>query len=380
LFKDWFLTSCRVSVLVASGALFSLLTTSFVCASEASPQTTTAGAPQAESIAQAASPSPSPASSASPDEATPAPATTPAGRPGGPSPATGPGGAAPSRNITLRRHRFRRLIFEPTLVQTENVGSDTKLCFNALSAPGCTQPKTAVFPGDLLRIAGNFRYYFTPHIDVHVQRIEHTGIAGRTYTSTGAPTYGGSGEDYEMLYSAEYTFTPDVVANVGWDYRARVCCPGAGDPTNPTPRAMQAPFISAGWRFGPQTRIGRPLSATLRVDFVNHHFDAAAQASLPHGQTDSGRKATYTPTIYYNIPVYGQRKFVPYVGYEHYGTYFDNSAAIGLTNRTVFGAAFHLTDKFTLSAQVKNDINYPNIGNGTHKAWAQIIAGYRFEY
>jgi hypothetical protein len=283
------------------------------------------------------------------------------------------------RSAGRPRGGFHHLVLEPTLVQSENVGSDTVLCFHATSHVGCKNPTTAVLPGDLLRVAGNARWNFNRHLGLRYQRIAHLGIGGRTGGSGANAKYGNSGYDYEELESVEWSFNPYLSFNTGWDYRATVCCPGAGDPNNPTPREKQGPFLAASWRFGPNTRIGKPLTLALRTTFVNHRFDALAQAGLSRGQTDAGRKNEYVPTIYYNIPVYGQTKVNPFAGIEYYGTYFDNKPSISLTYRKVIGLAFRASPVLSFRAIVKNDQNYATGPDATHKSYLQLEATYRYE-
>jgi hypothetical protein len=293
--------------------------------------------------------------------------------PTGASPASG---AVPPR--ARRREAFHHLDLEPTLVQAENVGGDTKICYTAHTLPGCKQPTNAVLPGDLLRVAGNARWNFNRHLGLHYQRIAHLGIGGRTGGSTN-PKYGTSGYDYEELEGVEWTFNPYLNFNTGWDYRATVCCPGAGDPNNATPREKQGPFMAAAWRFGPNTLIGKPFTVSERTVFVNHRFNAAAQSGLARGQTDTGRKNEYTSTIYYNQVVFHQAKVVPYVGLEYYSTYFDNRPSLSFTYRKVFGLAFRPNAGWTYRALVKNDQNYAAGPDATHKAYLQLDASYRFQ-
>ena len=292
--------------------------------------------------------------------------------PASPPASSSAGGEAPLRAGTLHRAAFYHLDLEPVAVQSLTVGSDTVVCYTPQTHVGCTQPKTAPLAGDLLRWAGNARWLFNRHLGLHYQRIAHLGVAGRTNGK-----YGGSGYDYEELESFEWTFNPVLVMNVGWDYRATVCCPGAGDPTNPTPRAKHGPFISMGWRFGPTTVVGKPFALSLRTTFVDHEFNAAAQSGLARGVTDIGRKNEYVPTLYWNIPIYHQNRFVPFLGWEYYTTFFDNRPTLSYTNRKVFGLAMRLTNDFSVRIIDKNDQNW-NVGpDGTHKAYMQVEAAYR---
>jgi len=332
-------------------------------------------APGSPAVAQT-DPPPAPAASALPDlfaaDASPSPVPATLAQYGGDPPhTTGQG-----------RHKesaFHHLLLEPTLAQSVNFGSDTIVCFHATTHVGCKNPTTAVLPGDLLRWAGNARWYFNRHLGVRYQRIAHLGVAGRTGGSGANAKFGGSGYDYEELESLEWSFNPLLTVNAGWDYRARVCCPGAGDPTNPTPREKQGPFLQASWRTGPDTRIGRILTLSLRTTFVNHRFEPTAQSVLARGQTDAGRKNEYVPTAYLNLPVYGQTKVVPFYGIEYYGTYFDNQPSISLTYRKTYGFNYRASKLLSFRAQVKNDQNYAAGPDAAHKAFLQLEATYRIE-
>jgi hypothetical protein len=195
--------------------------------------------------------------------------------PASPPASSSAGGEAPLRAGTLHRAAFYHLDLEPVAVQSLTVGSDTVVCYTPQTHVGCTQPKTAPLAGDLLRWAGNARWLFNRHLGLHYQRIAHLGVAGRTNGK-----YGGSGYDYEELESFEWTFNPVLVMNVGWDYRATVCCPGAGDPTNPTPRAKHGPFISMGWRFGPTTVVGKPFALCARRSSIMSSTPPRSPVSL----------------------------------------------------------------------------------------------------
>lgn len=348
----------RIGAVLAAVAAFAIPT---VLMPHASAQTVADQPPAAaDSATTGAQPAPSSAPQTFPQPASP-PASSSAG------------GIAPVRAGTLRRSKFYHFDFEPVAVQSLTVGSDTVVCYTPQTHVGCTQPKTAPLPGDLLRYAGNARWNFNRHLALHYQRIAHLGVAGRTNGK-----YGNSGYDYEELESLEWTFSPVLVLNAGWDYRATVCCPGAGDPTNPTPRAKHGPFISMAWRFGPDTIVGKPFALGLRTTFVDHEFNAAAQSGLARGVTDIGKKNEYVPTLYWNIPIFHQNKLVPFLGWEYYSTFFDNKPTLSYTNRKVFGFALRLTDKINVRVTDKNDQNW-NVGpDGTHKSYLQIEAGYRF--
>lgn len=320
-------------------------------------QTTSAIAADALVDAAAAQPTPAPAGTAAPGAP---PASPPVNTEAAPPPQRVPRGP---------KRRFEHLEIAPTLQYTISSGGD-------VIPQNGTKPNT--LPFDLLRITGDARWRFNSHLGLMYQRIAHTGSAGRTFKN-GKPNYGGSGYDYEERELAVWQFDPYLAYRAGYHYRARVCCPGAGDPTG-IPRFLGGFFTDLSYRFGPNTIGGKPITTSFRWEQNYHRFTAAAQKNLTRGDYDSGQKPTFAYTLYSNFYFYHQTKLVPYYGIEYFSTYFSNNPHMSETYRKVYGVAYRAGSDLTWRFYVKND--QPNgLAAGpdaSHKSTAFLEATYRF--
>ena len=274
------------------------------------------------------------------------------------------------RAARAQARKFEHWEIAPTLQYTISSGGDV------IPQTGTAPPND--LPYDLLRITGDARYRFNKHLGLMYQRIAHTGSAGRQYKK-GKPSYGGSGYDYEERELATWQFDPFLTYRAGYHYRARVCCPGAGDP-NGIPRFLGGFFTDLSWRLGPDTIGGKPITTSFRWEQNYHRFTAAAQKNLARGDYDSGQKPTFAYTLYSNFYFYHQTKLVPYYGIEYFSTYFSNNPHMSVTYRKVYGMAYRATSDLTWRFYVKND--QPNglaAGPDTsHKSTSFLEATYRF--
>lgn len=302
-----------------------------------------------------------------------APTTAPGGTTTGantPS-ADDPPAATPSKKTgTKKARKFEHLELAPTLQYTMSSGSDV--------IPQKAGPLPNALPYDIYRLVGDARYRFNSHFGVQYQRISHTGGSARTYRK-GVSNYPGSGYDYEERELATWAFNPLLTYRAGYHYRARVCCPGAGDP-NGIPRFLGGFFTDLSWKFGPNGMEGKPLTTSFRYEQNYHRMTAAAQKNIPRGDSDSGQKPTFAYSAYANVYVYHQAKLVPYGGIEYFSTYFSNNPHMSVTYRKVYGVAYRATENIGWKFYIKND--QPNGlaagGDATHKSTAFLEATYRF--
>ena len=304
-----------------------------------------------------------------PKKSPPEPGSTGANTPSVDDPPSAlPGKKTPAKKGKARK--FEHLDLAPTLQYTMSSGSDV--------IPQRAGPPPNALPYDLWRIVGDARYRFNSHLGIQYQRISHTGGGGRTYRK-GQPNYSGSGYDYEERELATWAFNPLLTYRAGYHYRARVCCPGAGDP-NGIPRFLGGFFTDLSWKFGPNGLEGKPLTTSFRWEQNYHRMTSQAQKNIPRGDYDSGQKPTFAYTLYTNAYVYHQSKLVPYGGIEYFSTYFSNNPHMSVTYRKVYGIAYKATPDIGYKFYIKND--QPNGlaagGDATHKSTAFFEATYRF--
>ncbi|HYZ15664.1 MAG TPA: hypothetical protein VE591_04655, partial [Candidatus Acidoferrum sp.] len=165
-------------------------------------------------------------------------------------------------------------------------------------------------------------------------------------------------------------------------HRWRQCCPGAGDPTNPNPVAERGVAALTNYAFGPNTIIGKPFSATFQYTEWSHHLNAFAAKSLPKGIQDEGNKPTTTESLAWRIPIFHQRKFVPFVSVQELGTtYFDNSAMPTYADVVNYGANIigSRLVSYTISFRNLNEhqqgypFAFPNV---QHYTWLILAANF----
>jgi hypothetical protein len=227
--------------------------------------------------------------------------------------------------------------------------------------------------------AGTARLRLWPGIAVFYRRINHDNVSG----ATNGTSYGSFGYDIEGDYGIEYAANKNLRFESFWKYRYRTCCPNAADATafsttakTPAgPRAERGYINNVTYRFGPNTRIGRSFLVSEEAQLYEHHLDDTIMynptfikaGGLLNGLPNASDSTMLFEThVYYYMSIFGQRKVVPYVGWENKPSYFDNTTQPNFMNRIRYGATIKLSPVFGLDAFVKNDHSYPASATGAH--------------
>lgn len=163
--------------------------------------------------------------------------------------------------------------------------------------------------------------------------------------------------------------------------RWRQCCPGAGDPKNPNPLFENGFSLFTNVGFGPDTIIGKPFSFTLAgIDFAHRTNPAAIANGLKRiGVSDEGSKWVSTETLLYRIPVFHQRKFVPFVSIQQLVTYFTSSVEPTYSNAVNYGVTIAPSRMLSFTFSIRNfnehNLGYPFApGNVQHYTWFLVAA------
>ena len=265
-----------------------------------------------------------------------------------PNPASERGSAAARRGRRPKRPRWDLTL---TAEQAFPTGADQ------LVPPG-TLNSNQILP------AGELRYNITPRLNAFVLRRNHFDVGGRQYKG-GKPSYGGFALDIEWDEGLGYAVSRDLAVSEEYVYRYRNCCPNAGDPANNKPRVLQGPRTNVTWTVGPETIVGRPLRLHAEGTYVDHNLDLGV--GLPAGTPVLGNTWVYKLTAYLNVPVLGQKKFVPYVGVEHFDDFFNNQTVPSTTNRSEYGVNIRGNGYMSYRAYVKNDHQTNPDGDVPHK-------------
>jgi hypothetical protein len=262
---------------------------------------------------------------------------------------------------------------EPLFTIDANVSNQFPLGSDQKIKPGNTTNQIV--------FGGTARLHVSPGFALFYRRLNHDNISGAT-NGTG---FGSWGYDIESDIGVEYVANRNLRFESFWKYRYRTCCPNAADgsafsatsKTPAGPRAERGYMTSVAWRFGPNTRIGRSFMISEEAQWYDHHLDstiannpAFIKAGNTLGGLTNGSDSTllWETHVYYYMSIYGQKKVVPYIGFENKPSYFDNATQPGFQNRVRYGALIHLSPMFSLDAYVKNDHSYPASASAAHNS------------
>jgi hypothetical protein len=291
----------------------------------------------------------------------PAAAAPPAGAPAAVAQATPLATPTPSPRVT-RRRALVDLTISP--FKSFGVGGDQ------LAPPGTLTDNQIFFNGQL-------DINVLPGVRLYERRENHVDLGGRQFKK-GKPSYGGLSDDLEYDTGVAVLVTKQLELAQEFMYRYRVCCPGSGDPQNPTPRIEQGLRTDITYLAGPLTRIGRPLRLRVEGNYVNHHLDLGL--ALPAGTPVLGK--TWVPKVAatLSVPVYGQTRVIPYFTVEHYSDFYDNNLTPSMTNRTFYGFRIRGTSFASYRAFVKSEHQTNPGGDVSHKVELYLESSFRLHY
>ncbi len=274
-------------------------------------------------------------------------------------------------NVAAGADEHKAKTREPLFTIDANVSDQFPLGSDQKIRPGNTT--------DQIVIGGTARLHLSPGLSLFYRRVNHDNVSGAT-NGTG---FGSFGYDIESDIGLEYAVDRNLRLESFWKYRYRTCCPNAADgsafsatsKTPAGPRIERGIMTNAAWRFGPNTRVGRSFMISEEAQLYDHHLDstiannpAFIKAGNTLGGLPNGSDSTllWETHVYYYMSVFGQKKFVPYIGYENKPSYFDNATQPNFQNRVRYGVTIHMSPIFSLDTSVKNDHGYPASASASH--------------
>jgi hypothetical protein len=281
-------------------------------------------------------------------------------------PAGAPAAVAKAEATPSPRVARRRTLVDLTIspFKSFGVGGDQ------LAPPGTLTDNQIFFNGQL-------DIYVLPRLRLYERRDNHVDLGGRQFKK-GKPSYGGLSDDLEYDTGIAYLVNRQLEVSEEFMYRYRVCCPGSGDPQNPTPRIEQGLRTEVSYLAGPLTRIGRPLRLRVSGNYVNHHLDLGL--GLPAGTPVLGKTWVSKVAATLSVPVYGQTRVVPYFTVEHYSDFYDNNLTPSMTNRTFYGFRIRGTSFASYRAFVKSEHQTNPGGDVSHKVELYLESSFRLHY
>lgn len=224
--------------------------------------------------------------------------------------------------------------------------------------------------------AGSLTLNLTPRLRLVESRLNHFSIGGRRYKGAkNTPSFSGLGYDIEYRTTLAYALAKDLELSEAYAYRWRTCCPGAGDPLNNKPRLRHELITGLTYKFGPNTVVGKPLQVHVEAAINDHHLDLGT--GLPAGTPVLGRALLGKETFYSQVPAFG-KNFVPYFGFEHFTSIFDNQLVPSTINRSIFGFRINGNSFMSYRAYVKNDHETNPGGNVSHKVSLYLETTFKF--
>jgi hypothetical protein len=288
------------------------------------------------------------------------------------TPASAPAAAAqtaqtaPAPKLRTPKPPERKKLFDLTISPSKSYG----LGGDQLAPPG-TLTDNQIF------INGELAIHVLPRMRLYEKRDNHVDLGGRTFKK-GKANYGGFSQDLEYDTGIAYEVSKQLEIGEEFMYRYRVCCPAAGDPTNPNPRSEQGLRSQITYLAGPLTRIGRPLRLRVEGNYVNHHLDLGA--GLPAGTPVLGKTWVSRVSATLSVPLYGQTKVVPFFTVDHYSDLFDNNPTPSMTNRTYLGIRMRGTPFTSYRAFIKSEHQTNPGGDVSHKVVLVLESSFKFHY
>ncbi|HTJ24754.1 MAG TPA: hypothetical protein VMA36_01195 [Candidatus Limnocylindria bacterium] len=198
-----------------------------------------------------------------------------------------------------------------------------------------------------------------------------------------AKIYPGITEDYFTNIGISHTFNRYFTGLAGYYHRTRMCCPGDGDPNQTKPLGYGGYFLGGNIRFGPFTSVGPLFIASFQAIEVIHPQLASVAAGVPAGQTYYGDRPILNYSLMFRPPVFGQRRFVPFVSYERPSDFYMNSPVPTFANVMVYGFTEVITKDVVMRGAIRNlvatDNGYPFKGTEVpHYTVIQLGVDYKF--
>jgi hypothetical protein len=248
-------------------------------------------------------------------------------------------------------------------------------------------PKSTVnpiYPTMATRLGWQIGYDVAPRITVYWNRTPNDSFQSDV-TVNGKTTYTTPALDLIDEIGASYRLTRNWTVAAESYRRWRQCCPGAGDPHNANPAIARGWSIITSAGFGPNTIIGKPLSITYQGTEFKHDFtNLAAQTPTAFSETgtlNEGTKWTSATTVALRIPVYHQRKVVPFVNVQELPTYFESQVEPLYSNVINYGLNVVGSPLVTYTFSVRN-LNERQEGytfpapNVQHYSWFILAANF----
>jgi hypothetical protein len=235
-------------------------------------------------------------------------------------------------------------------------------------------------PYSVTALGFRFGYDITNRLTAYWNRGTPISLNGRYYNSAGVPVYGNLADDINDSYGVSYAATKTLAVDAGYTRRWRINVPAAGDPANANPSFYSGAFIGTAWRFGPDTRIGKPFTLYATVTDVDHLLNAAAPA--PATRTPGWQILCTNCGLSVRLPVFNQSVFIPRAGYVYTANYAVSSAYPPIANALEYGADIVPAAFVTFNVTVRN-FNGHKIGfpiptpQDQHYSYVAISATFR---
>ena len=291
---------------------------------------------------------------------------------------TAQGGLPPARRVAPAKHQGR-LSWQLTPMTT--FFTNGNLNTSRYVAGSGAKPSTNYYDiTNATRLGWQLGYEVAPGTTIYWNRTPNDSFQTMVNGGRNSPSL-----DLIDEMGASYRLEPNWTIGAEYYNRWRQCCAGTGDPTNPNPAREHGWAVVTSYATGPATIIGKPFSVTyVGTDFVHATTNpaaATASAFALTGTRNEGTKFTSQVTAALRIPVYHQRKFVPFVNYQLLPTYFSSQVEPIYSNAVNYGVNIVGSPLVTYTFSIRNlnehDQGYTNPSpNVQHYSWVIVAANF----
>jgi hypothetical protein len=278
-----------------------------------------------------------------------------------------------------RSIRQTRFSWQITPMMTFFTNGNLNTSKNATTKAGAYYPAT-----DYTRLGWQLGYDVAPRTTIYWNRTPNDSFQSMVNGARNAPSI-------DLIDEIGASFRLASNWTIGGEYyrRWRQCCPGTGDPANANPAWQDGWAVTTSYATGPSTIIGKPFSVSYVGTEFKHPFTnpaaiagaAGATALAQAGTLNEGTKFTSQVTAVLRIPVYHQRKFVPFVNYQLLPTYFSNSVEPVYSNAVNYGVNIAPSQLVSYTFSIRNlnehkqgyPFAFPNV---QHYSWLIVAANF----
>lgn len=292
-----------------------------------------------------------------------------------PAPTTAPTQAPRARTAPLSAPQGR-FSWQITPMQTYFTGSNINISHTLPNGKPNPTAASTVYS----RLGWQLGYDVAPRTTIYWNRTPNDSIQENVGTTLNNPAI-------DLIDEIGASYRLERYWNVSAEYyrRWRQCCPGTGDPTNKNPAVANGWSVISSWSVGPNTIIGKPLTVTYQGTEFKHQYTNAAAATATAfkmtGTLNEGTKWTSAETVALRIPVYHQRKAVPFVSFQVLPTYFYSQVEPIYSNALNYGVNVVGSPLVSYTFSIRN-LNEHQQGytfpspNVQHYSWLIVAANF----